>query len=67
MRKYEFVMLIIINISTNITVNLQNVADIAKDIYDNTLLLEVSTCSYKQYTFLDFHNRFVDHKCITGI
>ena len=32
------------------TINLQNFGDIAKDIYDNTLLLEGSTCSYKQDT-----------------
>ena len=47
--------------------NLQNFDDIAKDIYDNTLLLEGSTCSYKQDTFLDLHTRVVDHKFITGI
>ena len=49
------------------TINLQNFGDIAKDIYDNTLLLEGSTCSYKQGTFLDIHIRAVDHKFITGI
>ena len=47
--------------------NLQNFGDIAKDIYDNTLLLEGSTCSYKQDTFLDLHIRVVGHKFITGI
>ena len=47
--------------------NLQNFGDIAKDIYDNTLLLEGSTCSYKQDTFLDLYIRVVDHKFITGI
>ena len=30
--------------------NLQNFGDIAKDIYDNTLSLEGSICSYKQDT-----------------
>ena len=46
---------------------LQNFGDIAKDTYDNTLLLEGSTCSYKQDKFLDFYIRVVDHKFITGI
>ena len=45
------------------TVNLQYFGD----IYDNTLLLEGSTCSHKQDTFLDLHIRVVDHKFITGI
>ena len=36
------------------TMNVQNFGDIAKDIYDNTLLLEGSTCSYKQDTFWIF-------------
>ena len=49
------------------TINLQNFDDIAKDIYDNTLSLEGSTCSYKQDTFLDLYIRVVDHKFITGI
>ena len=49
------------------TTNLQNFGDIAEDIYDNTLLLEGSTCSYKQDTFLDLYIRVVDHKFITGI
>ena len=49
------------------TINLQNFGDIAKDIYDNTLVLEGSTCSYKQDTFLDLYIRVVDHKFITGI
>ena len=35
-------------------INLQNFCDIAEDIYDNTLLLEGSTCSYKLDIFLDF-------------
>ena len=48
-------------------INLQNFGDIAKDIYDNTLLLEGSTCSYKQDPFLDLYIRVVDHKSITGI
>ena len=41
--------------------------DIAKDIYDNTLLLEGSTCRYKQDTFFHLYIRVVDHKFITGI
>ena len=49
------------------TINLQNLQDIAKDIYDNTLLLEGSTCSYKQDTFFNLYIRVVDHKFITGI
>ena len=48
------------------TINLQNFGDIAKDIYDNTLLLEGSTCSYKQDTFLDLYICVVDHEFITG-
>ena len=32
-------------------VNLKYFGDIAKDIYDNTLLLERSACSYKQDAF----------------
>ena len=49
------------------TINLQNFGDIVKDIYDNTLLLEGSTCRYKQDTFLDLYIHVVDHKFITGI
>ena len=49
------------------TINLQNFGDIANDIYDNTLLLEGSTCSYKQDTFLDLYIRVVDNKFVTGI
>ena len=49
------------------TINIQNFGDIAKDIYDNTLFLEGSTCSYIQDTFLDLYIRVVDHKFITGI
>ena len=48
------------------TINLQNFGDIAKDIY-NTLLLEGSTCSYKQDTFLDLYIRVVDHIFITTV
>ena len=48
-------------------VNDKHFGDIAKDVYDNTLLLEGSTCSYKQDTFLDLYIRVVDHKFITGI
>ena len=49
------------------TINLLNFGDIAKDIYDNTLLLEGSTYSYKQDTFLDLHIHVVDYKFITDI
>ena len=48
-------------------INIQNFGDIVKDIYDNTLLLDGSTCSYKQDTFLDLYIRVVDHKFMTGI
>ena len=36
-------------------------------IYDSTLLLEGSACSYKQDTFLDLYIRVVDGKFVTGI
>ena len=49
------------------TIHLQNFGDIAKDIYDNTLLLEGSACSYKQDTFLDLYICVVDNKFMTGI
>ena len=41
--------------------------DIAKDIYDNILLLEGSACSYKQDTFLDLYIRVVDVKFVIGM
>ena len=37
------------------TVYLQYFGDIAKDMYDNTLLLNGSTCSHKQDTFLSLY------------
>ena len=49
------------------TINLKYFGDIAKDIYDNTLILEGSACSYKQSTFLDIYIRVVDEKFVTGI
>ena len=49
------------------TINLKYFGDIAKDIYDNTLILEGSACSYKQDTFLDLYIRVVDEKFVTGI
>ena len=49
------------------TINLQNVGDIAEDIYDNTMLFESSTCNHNKDTFLDLYIRVVDHKFITGI
>ena len=49
------------------TINLKYFGDIAKDIYDNTLILEGSACSYKQDTFLDLYIRVVDEKFETGI
>ena len=48
------------------TVNLKYFGDIAKDIYDSLLLLEVSTCSYNQDT-LDLYICVVDDKFVTGI
>ena len=47
------------------TRNFQNFGDIVKDTYDNTLLLEGKTWSYKQDTFLDVYIRVLDHKFIT--
>ena len=38
-----------------------------KDIYDNTLILEGSTCSYKRDNFLDLYIRIIDGKFVTGI
>ena len=49
------------------TVNFKYFGDIAKYIYDSTLLLEGSACSYKQDTFLDLYIRDVDGKFVTGI
>ena len=49
------------------TVDLKYFSDIAKDIYDNTLLLEGSACSYKQDTFLDLYICVVDGTFVTGI
>ena len=40
---------------------------ISKDIYDNTLILEGSTCSYKRDNFLDLYIRVIDDKFVTGI
>ena len=49
------------------TVNFNYLGDIAKDIYDSTLLLECSACSYKQDTFSDLYIRVVDGEFVTGI
>ena len=49
------------------TVNLKYLYDIAKDIYDNTLLLEGRTCSHKQDTFLDLYICVAHHKLLIGI
>ena len=38
-----------------------------KDIYDNTLIFEGSTCSYKRDNFLDLYIRVIDGKFVTGI
>ena len=49
------------------TVNFKYFADIAKYIYDSTLLLEGSAYSYKQDIFLGLYIRVVDGKYVTGI
>ena len=49
------------------TINLQNFGDIARDLCDNTLLLEGNTCSYEQDTFFYLYIRYVDNKFIIGI
>ena len=49
------------------TVNLKDFDTISKDIYDNTLILEGSTCSYKRDNFLDLYIRVIDGKFVTGI
>ena len=40
---------------------------ISKDTYDNTLILEGRTCSYKRDNFLDLYIRVIDGKFVTGI
>ena len=49
------------------TINLNDFGTISKDIYDNTLILEGSTCSYKRDNFLDLYIRVIDNKCVTVI
>ena len=49
------------------TVNLKDFGTISKDIYDNTLILEGSTCSYKCDNFLDLYIRVIDDKFVTCI
>ena len=49
------------------TVNFKYFGDVAKDIYDSTLLLEGSACSYNLDTFSDLYIRVVDGKFETGI
>ena len=49
------------------TVNLIDFDTISKDIYDNTLILEGSTCSYKRDNILDLYIRFIDGEFVTGI
>ena len=49
------------------TKNLKDFRTISKDIYDNTLILEGSTCSYKRDNFLDLYIRVIDDKFVTGI
>ena len=47
--------------------NLKCFGDIFNDMYDNTLLLEGSACSYKQDTCLALYIRVVDDEFVTGI
>ena len=47
-------------------VNLKDL-DTITDIYDNTLILEGSTCSYKRDNVLDLYIRVIDDKFVTGI
>ena len=49
------------------TVNSKYIDDIAKYVYDNTLLLQGSACIYKQDTFLDIHICAIDDKFVIGI
>ena len=49
------------------TENLKYFGDIAKDIYDSTLLLEGSACSYKQDTFFYLYIRVVHGKFVNDI
>ena len=49
------------------TVNLKVFDTISKDIYDNILILEGSTCSYKRDNFLDLYIRVIDDKFVAGI
>ena len=46
---------------------LKDFETIPKDIYDNTLILEGSTCSYKRDNFLDLYIRVIGDKIVTGI
>ena len=48
-------------------VNLKDFGTISKDIYDNTLILEDSACSYERENFLNLYIRFIDDKFVTGI
>ena len=47
-------------------VNFKDFGTISKNIYDNTLILEDSICSYKR-DFLDIYIRVTDDKFVTGI
>ena len=49
------------------TINLKDSGTISKDIYDNTLILEGSSCSYKCDSFLDLYIQVMDDKFVTGI
>ena len=48
------------------TVNLKDFDTISKDIYDNTLILEGSTCRYRPDNFLDLYILVIDDKFVTG-
>ena len=47
--------------------NLKDFGTISKDIYDNTLILEGSTCSCKRDNFLYLYIWVIDDKFVTGI
>ena len=48
-------------------VNLKDFGTISRDIYDNTLIWEGNTCSYKRDKFLDLYIRVIDDTFVTGI
>ena len=49
------------------TVNLEYFSDIAEDIYDNTFLLQGSTCIYKRNTLLDLYVHVIGYSSVIHI